>query len=372
MQPLISIIIPTKDRYNTLIPVIESINSFLTPKIELVIQDNSEDNSLIIGNRLLKNDSVKYFYKKEPIPISDNTTLAIDNSTGKYIVFIGDDDFVSPKLLSIVENLDENGIECLIYNAGYYWWDSVSFVSNDYYRNNLVLTLPRNISTDMKKLSSSVELKKVLDNGAVGYYYLPRFYHGIVKKDCLMKIKDSTGKYLNGSCPDMAFAVSLSMVMKEYYFMNYPVTIFGASKNSGGGLTANKSHYMKIEDATFLRKDILEKWDAKIPRIWSQKTIYPQTAREVLDSFGRKDLKINYLSFYSSMLVYEPYLKKYLLPLVKKELPNLKSRILFIKSVFRRISGLLLLQIRTKLHIKNLKVFKHIKPEQINNVLRSV
>ena len=49
MKPLLSIIIPTKDRYNTLIPVLEGlVRDFLKSDVEFVIQDNTENNNEIL------------------------------------------------------------------------------------------------------------------------------------------------------------------------------------------------------------------------------------------------------------------------------------------------------------------------------------
>ena len=338
-SPILSIIIPTKNRYETIIPVIEAITKYIhNSAYEIVIQDNSDDNIVLLAYLENKKDiRLSYFYTNESISITDNTDLAVTNAVGKYLIFIGDDDIVSPNILDFLDLMDKNNIDCLIYNPGYYWWSNVNFTKKTYYHTNNALWIPKNISYKLEKLNSEKEIKFMLDNGASGYFKLPRLYHGIVKKEVLEKIREKTGTYLPGSCPDIAFATALSLTIKDYYYINYPISIFGASKNSGGGWSVSNKHFGKIEDQKWLPKNILEKWDPLIPKIWSECTIYPQSVYEVLHAF-KVEKKINYTAFFATMLSREAHLNKYTLPILKKYCKNdirkyLKILILTIKKV---------------------------------------
>jgi glycosyltransferase involved in cell wall biosynthesis len=364
----LSIIIPTKNRYNCLIPVVESILTNINRlDFEIVIQDNSDFNEEVISfiDKNKKDSRIKYFYTKHSIPISENTIKAIDNSSGKYLCFIGDDDMVCSDICDIVDDLESKNIECLIYNAGYYWWDSVKFEKKDHYHDNKNLWLPKNKSKDLIKLNSNIELEKTLKKGAVQYYSLPRFYHGIVRKNVLDKIKLKVGTYLPASCPDMSFAVSISLVIDDYYYMNYPVSIFGASKNSGGGMTAEKKHYGKIEDMEFLKKDILNYWPEFIPKIWSQKTIYPQTTYEVLTKFSIQK-KINFISFFASMLANEPYLWRFLVnPIFSYCKFNILKYFILFFEILKKYFGILLKKKKTYFKELNFDVIKNVNPSEM-------
>lgn len=371
---LISILIPTKNRYTTLIPVINSIianTSF--ENFEIVVQDNSDENDDFLDFfEKNPNDKIKYFYKKESIPISDNTELAISNSSGEYLVFIGDDDFISPAIFDITQTLKEKDISCLMFECGYYWWDTVLFSKENHYNRPQNLWIPNNPSMDLIKMSCQVELQKTLEKGAISYYSLPRFYHGIVRKSLLDKIKEKTGKALIGSCPDISFAVSLSLVTDKYYYMNYPVTIFGASKNSGGGWTARKSHFGKLEDMKFLRHETVKNWDTDIPRIWSQRTIYPQTTKEVLSAFDKNN-DINYIPLYTAMLIYETYLFKYIYPKVISYCNKSPKRyVYFFTSLFKKVGGNLIKRLRTVFKKLNYKVYRDVDPIKLITILKSI
>jgi glycosyltransferase involved in cell wall biosynthesis len=316
---LLSIIIPTKNRYGTLIPVIDAIlKRVKSDDYELIVQDNSECNDEFMLY-LTENISsrLKYFYNSNSISITENTINAIDNSNGKYLIFIGDDDILTPNICDYIKLINESDIDCLIYNPGYYWWNNVKFNKETFYHRNNALWIPEKLSNKLEKLNSENELNLVLNNGASGVMRLPRFYHGIVKRDVLNKIKLLTGTFLPGSCPDIAFATAIALTIKEYYYVDFPISIYGASKNSGGGLSASNKHYGKIEDQEFLPKNILEIWDPLIPRIWSECTIYPQSVYEVQQAF-KVNRKINYIAFYATMLSRESHLNIYTIPIVKK------------------------------------------------------
>lgn len=367
---LLSIIIPTKNRYSTLFIVVDSIIENLSNKFnyEIIIQDNSDDNKSCLDYLSRKKSSqIKYFYESMSIPIADNTELAIDNAKGKYMIFIGDDDFIAPDILKITNIMDEQSIKCLIYSPGYYWWNSVVFSSENYYHKSKNLWLPMVSSTiEFTKLDTKYELNKTLEKGAMAYDMLPRFYHGIVLRSEILKFKSIIGRYISGSCPDMDFAISLALSLDEHYFVNYPISVFGASKNSGGGFTALKKHFGKIEDLPFLRYNIRENWNPLIPRIWSEKTIYPQTTSEVLIAYNVKK-EVNLLPLYAAMLIYTPFLEPKIYKYVIKNCRyNLIKYLKFIIEIVRKIAGFIVTKLRYRFKKLPYMVYNNV---EANNVI---
>lgn len=369
---LLSIVIPTKNRYSTLFVVVQSIIENITSDdYEIVIQDNSDDNTVV--RQFLSeidNKKIAYYYHKKSIPISDNTELAIENAKGKYILFIGDDDFVSPYVLDVVQKMERENINCLTYSAGNYWWDSVKFPKENYYQQPQILWMPKNVNTQFIKKDTKSGLKNMLTKGAIDYYGLPRCYHGIVEKTVLEQLKIKTGSYIVGSCPDIDFSVSLALLLNEFYYVDYPVTVFGASKNSGGGWTATKKHYGNLEDKPFLRPNIQEVWDKNIPKVWSEKTIYPETTSEVLRAYC-SDLKIDYIPFYAAMLILEPYVY----PKPYKQLLrycgfNPIKYIQFVYQLIRKIIGLKVKQRKVKQQQMDLTVYHQINTKRLLEIMQ--
>jgi glycosyltransferase involved in cell wall biosynthesis len=366
---LLSIIIPTKNRYECLLSVIESLLKYIDSNdFEIIIQDNS-DNNLIITTFLSKinDDRLSYFYTETPISIKENTELAISNSTGEYITFIGDDDLVSPYIIEVVTMMKLKKINSLIFNSGKYWWQNVSFNNKNFYNKPSNFLMPKNVSSFFFKINTMNELNFMLNHGCISSYKLPKFYHGVITKDLLIKVKDKTS-----ISPDISFSTALSIVCKEHYFVNFPVTIYGASKNSGGGMTMRKKHYGKIEDQSFLPKNTKEIWNEMIPEIWSEHTTYPVSVSHVLKQFGLEK-SINYNVFYSSMLVYEPYLIKYLLKkIVKYNKINIIGYLFLFFQIIKRVSSLVLNRIKINLKMLDYVVYEDFTIEDCMIELKKV
>ncbi|MEI8626723.1 glycosyltransferase family 2 protein [Vibrio sp. M60_M70] len=344
---LLSIVIPTKNRYHTLIPVVENIIDNIDGNYEIVIQDNSEIKE-DLSSKILNDSRVKYFYTFKSMPISDNTELAIENSSGKYILFIGDDDFVSPKVVDAVELMEKHSLENLTYEAGYYWWNTVEFYKTNFYHDKEKLWLPKDKSMVLKSKNSKCELEKFYRRGGVSIGGLPRVYHGITKRSVLEKVKESTGNYVVGSCPDISLSISISLIIDEFHFVSWPLTIYGGSKGSGGGMTASKKHFAKIEEMPWLRDNISKRWYPKIPRLWSERTIYPQTSIEVHEAFGER-YPLDFYEMYAALFSYEPHLKRFWLDGYKHS--GLTSHLTLFLKVIKKIIGQIVSKSKYKLKL---------------------
>lgn len=332
-QPLLSIVIPTKDRYDTLIPVVDSfLNHIVGNDYEIVIQDNSGDNSRWLQYTQTRQDEkIRYFYDALPVPIKDNVNRAFDNSGGEYWILIGDDDFVSPYILDVVKMMKEKGIESLKYICGRYYWKGSKF-----YKDNLphyqeyAFWMPKQISTHLEQKNAKIGLKKTLLNGAINYDNLPRVYHGITKNTVLRKIKEISGEYVTGSSPDFSLCIATCFIVDTYWFVHFPVSVAGACPQSAQGLGINKKHYAVIDNIPFLPTNIKEVWNKNIPMYWTPNTIYAQTAYETLNAFKSNE-KINLIPFYVKTFFQDvPIRKKVLQSLVKYSRWNVFNYFVFL------------------------------------------
>jgi glycosyltransferase involved in cell wall biosynthesis len=352
-NPLLSIVIPTKDRYNTLITVVSEITSSITDaNLEIIICDNS---SIVCDNinKLIESDRrIKYYHNDDgELSIVKNTENAIELSNGDYLCFIGDDDFVSPYIMEIVLWLSKMDEDCLVYPPANYWWNDVEFARPSRNLRAGSFWLPKNRNGAVKKLDTTTELDRVLTRGGTAYMNLPRLYHGIVARGAIQRIKNKFGTLVPGSSPDMALCVALALTNDHYLSIDYPLTAFGASKKSGGGWTAARRHYGRIADQHHLPQNILENWDVNLPEIWSEQIIYAQTIHEVLSKI-KDNRRVFYPALYGSLLAYEPHVFQFLRPVMIRRLKRnpgdflaiLKNTILKmagrIRTVFRSRTGL--------------------------------
>ncbi len=328
VSPLLSIIVPTKDRYETLLPVLRAqLATLVDPRVEIVVQDNSSaPMAAELFAREVADSRVTYRHTAAPLSIVDNTVEAIEASHGEYLIFIGDDDFVSPYVMGFVDWMKRNDCEALSYSAARYWWPTVKFDRETVYHRPGAFWLAGAHDASARRMSARGELGRILDIGGVNYGELPRFYHGIVSRASLERIRARAGTYVPGASPDMAFSAALALVMDHYLYVEYPVSVFGASRNSGGGMTAAGRHYGRLEEQKHLPRETVENWDPLIPRVWSELTIYPQTLREVGRRFG-EDLSVDYEAFYASALVMEPHIWEHVRPCLARRYRTLPWRL---------------------------------------------
>src|SRR5689334_13645205 len=104
--PVFSIIIPTRNRYDTIRYSIMTVLNQQFQSFELIISDNSDEENLQYRDSikdLLTKDRVKYFRPEQVLSMSDHWEFAVSKATGKYIIIFGDDDGLVSGSLNIID-----------------------------------------------------------------------------------------------------------------------------------------------------------------------------------------------------------------------------------------------------------------------------
>lgn len=288
MAFLLSIIVPTKNRYPYLFKLMEVIDSFHSNEIELVIQDNNEDNSVILDyfKKNGKRDYIVYDWHKESLPIYKNSDLAVRNSSGEYICYIGDDDGVSKYIIDCCKWMYQNDIEAVYPDGYYYYWPDAHI--SDRYKGSIKWS---ELNHRMIIRNSAQELNSLLSEGITTDGILPRLYHGIVKRSSLDKIWDKCGSYFPGASPDIANGVAMAFVIDKFATIQFPICYSGASKHLGGGAVAMKHQgTTDFKSLPFLPDNIEEIWYDKVPKVWTAPTIYCESAIESMRNMGHEEL----------------------------------------------------------------------------------
>lgn len=312
-RPLLSIVVPTKNRYIYLKELVKLIKGFNEPDIELVIQDNSDDNAEILCFlQEIQFSEAKYFYCSKQMPATENADKAILNSTGEYVCFIGDDDGIMRWAVDVVKYMKRQGIDSLVANKPNYSWPDIKSVVISS-ASTLDITSP---SCIVKNIDAIKELARVQHKGFLTLGYLPRVYHGIIKRDALNCLFKQTGTFFPGPCPDMSNAVGLSYIVKNHVYLDSPVIISGAGYNSAAGMGARHKHSAKISEVAFLPKNAESEWEQTIPKYWLGQTIWPNTAIKALRNTGHNDAirRTNFSSIYGAIIAFHPNMSGIVLP----------------------------------------------------------
>ena len=305
---LLSVVIPTKDRYEYLKGCLETLVDLNSDEIEIVVQDNTENNSEIIDYIAQLNcRNIKYYHDPLPLSQTGNSDLAVSHVTGEYCTYIGDDDSISCAAIDVTHYLKEHDIDACVSNVATYHWPDVVFQGKE----KPVLEFD-NSPAEIIKLDNVVTMKKFLSWGCQDIKYLPRIYHGIIRRSVLEEIKRTTGSYFPGPSPDMANAVSALLLIKRYIYIRLPLIVSGYSFKSAGGMGLRGAHSGKLSGVKQLPANAEAEWSSRIPKVWLGYTVWPESAEKAFTQMKQESYidRINYYAMYAKIyLRYSDYRK---------------------------------------------------------------
>lgn len=297
--PILSILIPTKNREKYALNIVQHILAISNNKFQIIIQDNSETNKLEHLLTEYKSDErLRYYYHNEVLSFVDNFSFGISKCTGEYVTIIGDDDGINPLIIDVTEWASLNKIKAITPSLPiiYFWPQSGAKSGKD----NGILTIS-DTSCKVKLVNTRKEVIKFLKQGCHNYldYNLAKAYHGIVKRSILEEIKSKTGQYIGGLSPDIYLSIAISLLVDEVLVVDYPLTISGICKQSGSSDSATGRHTGELKNAPHFVGHTDYKWSNEVPAFYSVETIWGDSALAAI-----KDLKeTTYLKFYREFIL---------------------------------------------------------------------
>ena len=312
-RKLLSVVVPTKNRYKYLKYLIELIASFKSNEIELVIQDNSDDNSEFVSYlEDLNYGFIRYDYINGQIPMAINSDKAILNSTGEFVSFLGDDDGTTRYILDCAKWMKKNGVEAVKSAQINYYWPDIAQGTQKTSNSAAIDYLP--FTGDIKYVSAYKELLRILKEGIPNRGNMPLVYHSIVRRDILDKVYEKTGSFFPGNSPDISNAVGLSLVVDKYAIIDYPLAFSGWSMFHGGGVHATgKKGHPAINEVPWFRPDAEANWDKNVPRIAAGTMIWADSAISALKNMEMENLyqEINFGKLYARFVLGNPDYRNY-------------------------------------------------------------
>jgi glycosyltransferase involved in cell wall biosynthesis len=290
-SPLLSIVIPTKDRIKYLVPCLKSLQRIDSENFEIVVHDNSVVDIESELSDFLIDPRIKYYHTSEKLSGVDNFDQAISKATGKYVMVLGDDDSCSGAIIDEIQILDQENFVAFFSPKAIFFWPDITF---KYFANKFSGQLFINSFTGKKRhLDAAKEREKCLQSGACEIFNLPRVYHGVVRREVLEKIKSIAKAYSPGPSPDIANAIALSHVIETFIYVDKPFVITGNAAKSGAGMGTARRHIGKIGTISFLPANAEEIWSELVPRFWSGQTVWAQSVIQSMEACGNDSYVIN-------------------------------------------------------------------------------
>ena len=255
MSYLVSVVVPTKNRYKYLKHLVKLIDGFCLPELEFVIQDNSDDNTEIrTFLDAINNPHIKYYYCTDTLTMSQNGELAILNASGEYVCYIGDDDGVCRNIVDCARWMKSNGIDAAFNTNVWYNWNGTAKLQKPS-SGHIIFETKAELYSLLRKGCNLLETN------------MPLIYHGIVRKDVLHDISRRYGTLFPSVPPDISGSICLASVIGKCCELRTPVIINGTSQMTGGGVVG-KGGVLELSEVGFITPQDIEKWENNIPPIW--------------------------------------------------------------------------------------------------------
>ena len=260
--PFFSIIIPTRNRYETLKYTLLTVLTQGYKDFELIISDNSDPENLSelsLIDDYLSDARVKYYRPDSVLSMSDNWEFAVSKAIGNYLIIFGDDDgLVMDSLSELYAIIQKTNSDIVSWARIEYSWPDRK---PEKYANLMVI--PYKGKTGI--MEGRDYIKRVIAYKA-DYRYLPMFYNSAINKKVVATLKEKTGRVFNSACPDIYSGYAFAYLQDNYISVGYPLSINGVSSKSNGAAHDSADESVKVNYWNTFKSSSI-KWPASIPQI---------------------------------------------------------------------------------------------------------
>ena len=247
--PTLSICVPSRNRQVWFQQTIRTLTGSLRTDIELVFVDNSDEPSIMNAfiAPYLADPRVKYVPSgKEVRPMVDNWEVAFGVTTGRWIVFIGDDDHVDPELAGLILRIEEKmpDVEALDWSRLHFTWP---------YPGKPPLSNPVPLLSEIHEVP-----KKQLKQRAFRWDHARDvlgcgfgIYHGAVARTLMERIRATTktGRWFEHPIVDYDNIFKVIMHGKRFVHVRRPLSVMGVCPASNTAATTNLADATKKQAA---------------------------------------------------------------------------------------------------------------------------
>ena len=224
-----TIIIPTKNRSDTLYWALKTCVEQQYENLEIIVSDNFSNDSTKEVALSFHDSRIRYINTGKALSMSGNWEFALSHVEEGFISFLGDDDAFLPNSISRLNEIIHK-TSCEAVNAPcieYNWPDHIRPLQ----RNKLFF-----IKHDINPYPSVKQILLKVLTSELSYATLPWLYKGFVSVTLIKEIKKYSTTFFHSRTPDIYSAIAISSVIddKKYYYSQIPFAINGASSHSNG------------------------------------------------------------------------------------------------------------------------------------------
>lgn len=291
-RPFASIVIPTRERCDTLQFSLQTALNQSTDDYEIVVSDNfSNDDTRKVVTQL-DDARIRYVNPGRRLSMRDNYEYALENARGDYVIYIGDDDGIMPDAISKLKSVFSD------HPSPVYFWQTHMYRWPIEGKQARIEYIAPNVPPHQMDLRKLVRFS--VGWGTWRYYALPCVYHSAVSRSLLDNIKARTGRVFHSTNPDVFMAFALPVFARHAIDAGISLTVNGTSAKSNGG------SYVASGGAAVLDSFIREYGDYSLhrslyPGVSFKMNMIPDSALVAMDLFPDfyKDMAFNYSAMWA-------------------------------------------------------------------------
>jgi glycosyltransferase involved in cell wall biosynthesis len=227
-HPLFSIVIPTRERPDTLEKCLASCLDQDFDDYEIIVCDNAGTPATRQVVDAANSARIVYLRAPEPLAMSANWELAVSAAKGEYVTVIGDDDGLMPYALRELARIirDNEPLDAVQWRCAHYHWPTIRIPEE---ANYLLIPLSRDIAIR----DGRTELRRA-SLGKIGYDKLPMINTAIVRRNIIEEHRRRTGLIFGGLYPDVYSAYAFAYLCTRYASTTVPMHVAGLAGRSNG------------------------------------------------------------------------------------------------------------------------------------------
>jgi glycosyltransferase involved in cell wall biosynthesis len=254
--PLISIIVPTRNRPDTLRACLASLRHHRSSAVEFVVQDNCSDERTVevIEEAQRADPRIRYSRASSPISQRQNFEQGLQAAQGDYLSIIGDDDgYTLGSLDWLAEHLAWHPADAVRWRLVHYAWPSLSTDGEGFvrvYPSHCYGGWANRPAKEIAELTYSARNAGSWENVLV--------YHGMISRRIYDRARSHTdGVFFHYPLPDVYAHNIIASFCERLLDVDNPVSIYGTSGHSAG------SSWSRVTEKSGTQAEAGQKWIAE-------------------------------------------------------------------------------------------------------------
>lgn len=239
LGPLLSVIIPTRERCETLAYALETVLDQTTESLEIIVSDNfSQDDTKAVVRRF-EDPRVRYLNTGQRLSMCDNYEFAVTQARGEYVIIIGDDDAVVPGALDRLDAVIKKRPSLVYFwQKGIYAWPIEDQPAR-------VISAPP--PGRFREINLTEWARFSIEWGGLRWARMPSPYHSAVARSALDELRRRTGRVFHSTQPDTFTYFAVPVVCPKFLEVDFYVTWCGVSAKANGGSLVSKKCLQNIQ-----------------------------------------------------------------------------------------------------------------------------